>query len=365
MEDIVGANYRYLKCLSVLLFASLFEVCDGRDKIAVCVTGQVGRLIPDYFVDGLILANPNYDFHLLFYLYQSPAIYTTKHIIEDTIYQNMTGAEIRMSLHGMFALPNSVVEGVFLNRLLSKSEWKQRTNLGSFDLFQQFKKMGHVMLNMYQHHEDCAIQIDAIEMQRGIKFAYIISTREDLYFFKPLSLNYLIERYIMSNSCELLTKGCLDFGGLNMRLQVIDARNNSKSSYYLRKVSRFIEFIRDKKGPFLNPERFEQYLAEDVNKWKVCKISVEEYPVTAARLSYVNRSVCFVHQELKQFGGSDPPCVPQDAMDFAIMHLCPKVSTRYEFIPWQTFAFVPNSAFPMPPSSNRHSTDYEINVINK
>ena len=153
-----------------------------------------------------------------------------------------------------------------------------------------------------------------------------------------------------------------------MRLQFMDARKNNSVIKYLQKVKHFIEYSRRGDIKFANPESFEQHLAEKVYNWKICKLPVEVYPVTAVRMSYINRSACFVHQELKLLGGTTPPCVPKSEMDFAIMNLCPLVNTRNEFAPFQSFAFVKNEYFQMPPEQfqllNKRSRDFEVNVLN-
>lgn len=347
--------------LSVLLLLVLFAPqCPAKSlsRIAVCISGQVGRMIPQYMVDGLFLSNPDYQFHLFFNLYHAPVVYTMKHVPADTIYQNMTNTEISLSLGQLFSLPNVRVESVIFSEPGTSSVWQQRTRLEDLALFHQFKKDGHVILDMYKHHQECSNQITHFEKTIEEKFTYIISTREDIFFFKPLDISSLVAKYMTAGPgaepCQLLTKGCLDFGGLNMRLQLILRGDDDSSLNYLRKVSRFVEISQRKDKRFLNPESFELYLAEEQYKWKTCKLPIEEYPITACRLSYINRSVCFVHQELKMYEESSPPCVPQSEMDFAIMHLCPRVPTRYQFKPWQSFAFVPNSAFPKVPPKRHH-----------
>ena len=180
---------------------------------------------------------------------------------------------------------------------------------------------------MYKHHEDCGNQIVQLELLNGFKFDYVISTREDIYFFKPLNLNALISKYMAkrNRACDLLTKGCLDFGGLNMRLQFF-RRGNDAEIRYMSKVSYFKKMMMKRKiRKFENPEMFEQHIAEKRLNMTVCKLDVEEFPVTAARLSYINLTVCFIHQELKLFERKSPPCVPKSDMDFAIMHLCPRL----------------------------------------
>jgi hypothetical protein len=183
---------------------------------------------------------------------------------------------------------------------------------------------------MYKHHEDCGQQIIQLESENDFKMDYIINTREDIYFFKPLDLTSLIGKHMTANTavgqetnaCDLLTKGCLDFGGLNMRLQLL--RRSPSGIDYMSKVSFFKQMMKKNKQ-FENPERFEQYMAEKVLQMRACKLDVEEMAITAARLSYVNLSVCFIHQELKLLQpASSPPCVPRAEMDFAIMHLCPR-----------------------------------------
>ena len=211
---------------------------------------------------------------------------------------------------------------------------------------------------MYKHHEDCGNQIVDLELKYGIKMDYIINTREDIYFFKPLNLSALVDKHMTVSStaktvqpCDLLTKGCLDFGGLNMRLQFL--KGGQSGTNYMRKVMHFKAMMQEPKRKFENPEIFEQYIAEKLLNMKVCKLDVEEMGVTAARLSYVNFSVCFIHQELKLLlPKSSPPCVPKSEMDFAIMHLCPRcddfttctIASSRSFASFASFASLPLQA---------------------
>ena len=167
--------------LLLLIMAGIFPGCHGRERVAVCVSGQLGRLMPEYFVDGLVLANPGFYFHFLFNLYNSPPIYTTKHVLVETIYQNMTDVELSSSLHNMFDLANSAVEGVVSERLYTRTEWKHRTGQRELGLFQQFAKSGHVMLNMYKHHEDCANRLLNLKGGKTLNF-HILYQHEKTYF---------------------------------------------------------------------------------------------------------------------------------------------------------------------------------------
>ena len=103
-------------------------------------------MIPEYFVDGLLTANPSFRFHLFFNLAISKVLYTTFNVIQDTKYQNMTKKEISFDLHELFGkIPNTEIANIAYDRLFTRMEWTNMTGLKKFDIFHQFKKSGYVM----------------------------------------------------------------------------------------------------------------------------------------------------------------------------------------------------------------------------
>ncbi len=74
---------------------------------------------------------------------------------------------------------------------------------------------------MYSYQVNCAQRITFTESLRGIHYPYIISTREDAYFFNPMDFAHLIHTF-NQRQCNIMTKDCLSWGGLNMRFQLLD-----------------------------------------------------------------------------------------------------------------------------------------------
>lgn len=103
-------------------------------------------MIPEYFVDGLLKANPNFQFHLFFNLAVSQVLYTTFNVIQDTKYQNMSTSQISQELYTLFGhIPNTNIENIAFDRLYTRVEWSKMTGLKKFNVFEQFKKSGYVM----------------------------------------------------------------------------------------------------------------------------------------------------------------------------------------------------------------------------
>jgi hypothetical protein len=103
-------------------------------------------MIPEYFVDGLLNANKDFQFHLFFNVAVSKVLYTTFNVIQDTKYQNMSTTRISQDLHSLFGkIPNSKIESIAYDRLYTRTEWSDMTGLKKFNVFEQFKKSGYVM----------------------------------------------------------------------------------------------------------------------------------------------------------------------------------------------------------------------------
>jgi len=80
-------------------------------------------MIPEYFVDGLLKANPSFHFHLFFNLAVSPVLYTTFNVIQDTKYQNMSTNDISLDLQGLFGnIPNTEIANITYDRLFTRTE---------------------------------------------------------------------------------------------------------------------------------------------------------------------------------------------------------------------------------------------------
>ena len=377
-----------IEILSLYGQRDIFTLPEHERIIAVCISGQPGRMLPELILSGLIHANINIQFHIYFNLQHSSPIFTNKHAVNEASlskYHNMSTGDISASLHALFRTINSRVVEVQFHAPHAAEYWKQALGLNgsqALDRISQFKgQYSHVILNMYQLQSHCASQIVRQERELNVSYVHVVNTREDVFFFRPLDLTALFKKYLSTNSsssgsgsgsgsggygsaghsgsssaaypntpapalpyCDLLTKGCLGWGGLNMRVQVL---RREHLPGYLDRIAGMRRLYSRGNESYFNPEIFEAAQAQALGM-RVCEVPVEEYPVTAARLSYLDGLPCFVHPELKRYEKESPPCVPEAVMQTAITRLCPRLKTRYQFIPWQTTPFIHNSAFPAP-----------------
>ena len=342
----------------------LFTLPEHERLIAVCISGQPGRMLPELMLSGLVNANINILFHVYFNLQHSSTVFTNKHAVNEASlskYHNMSTDAIKQSLQQLFRTVNSKVMEVQFHAPHSADYWKEVLHINTtLDRITQFKgPYSHVILNMYQLQSHCRNQIMEQERVLNISYVHIINTREDIFFFKPLDLTFILQKYMGTKNnnhtapppgisslgqpiCDLLTKGCLGWGGMNMRVQIL----RREHIHFMDRLT-LIQQLYVSNESYYNPEIFEMSMAQRL-RMQVCEVNVEEYPVTAARISYLDSLPCFVHPELKRYEKESPPCVPQSTMQLAITRLCPRLRTRYEFIPWQTTPFIPNKAFPLP-----------------
>lgn len=297
--------------------------------------------MPDYIKQSLIENNRDFFFHIFYNLQDSATVFTYRRPAFDSTYADKANENISHDLRELFSTDNSRVALVLFHEPQGKQHWKTFLSQQRLDRISQFRPNQHNILNMYSYHEACSNQIPLYEQEKRLTFRYIINTREDIYFFKPIDIRFLVTQYLHGSQCGLLTKGCLNWGGVNMRLQILHRDDGLK---YLKRIS-FYKSMFDTGDVVVMPETMELLQTERLGI-KLCNMSIEEFPVVAGRYSYINRTLCFTHQELKSYDLHSPPCVPTAHMDFAITHLCPREKTRYQFIPWQTTPFVPNSYYP-------------------
>ena len=95
------------------------------------------------------------------------------------------------------------------------------------------------------------------ERKFGFKFEFVVSTREDIYFFHPMDLGFLTQLLPVSNSssnCHIISKGCLENGGINMRLQLMSRADALK---VLGGRFPFYHALYGLNRSYKNPEQFE------------------------------------------------------------------------------------------------------------
>ena len=93
--------------------------------------------------------------------------------------------------------------------------------------------------------------MNASELQVENVNDYVVNTREDIYFFCiTFSLYDLIQR-TEKLGCDLVTKGCLEWGGLNMRFHLLNRK--TATQYMKSSLSLYGKLL--KKKVMLNVQR--------------------------------------------------------------------------------------------------------------
>lgn len=304
-------------------------------EVAVCISGQVARWQPHHLVKGLLKANPQFRFYLFFNIQahknHSEIVYNTD---PENVFQqsDMTGLNYEQSwqiLTEMNNLANSRVISLLYIAAANADEWKQALNTTKLDRITQYLHAQTTILNMYAHHPHCIEQILAYEKTRNTQiknnyltpfhFDYIASTREDVYFFKPMNLSPIASIITpnKNHSCDIPFKRCLNFWGFNMRFYLL--RRDVGVRFLGNRLS-FYRFMFDVNRTVENPERFELNLAVAL-QLSPCPMSVEDYPVTAARQSSQREGVCFIWFEVDR-------CVPKDSQQFVKQHFCAELRRK-------------------------------------
>lgn len=281
--------------------------------IAVCISGQVGRWQPHFFFKDFIDVNVQDNFFLFFNMQTSneknQVVHSTGSQFLVTKMAYMTHDQISTHLHEFIKTRrnNSNFLNITYHTLPEQDHYLQ--NYSQYgDRFQQrnMRLGSRIAVNihrMYYLQVKCAEQILQYESDHSSKFDYIISTREDIFFFQPMKIsnrlpkirqNTSISKPHNSGGCDLLLKDCLNFGGFNMRLQIFNRQ--SGITMLLNRLN-FFKTMNEKKKKCDNPEGFEKLEAKHYN-FIFCPQSVSVFPVTAVR-HVANDSFCFYNFELK------------------------------------------------------------------
>jgi hypothetical protein len=172
------------------------------------------------------------------------------------------------------------------------------------------------IMNMYKGQVQCAEQIVEYEKAQQHRYSlptpwqfdFLISTREDVYFYTPMIMEPLLaymqrDLAVGPKHCDVMAKNCLTFFGLNMRLQLWNRLAG------LNVLSHRFTFYRDMRTSGLkayNPESFEAMQAS-MYDLTLCPVNVTKVPVTAARHVH--------HGEICLYDFESKDCVPPSAYE--------------------------------------------------
>ena len=322
-------------CLFILLRPSLSN--DEHDyfnpkfnNIAVCVSGQVSRWIPETAVKYLLEANLRYRFTFFFNLQyhtsNSSFIFSTDaHIsFHPTKFVSMQQSEMFDYIHSMYgSVNNTKIASISYVPPRRLQEWENDFFKRKADRISQYSDVQHVILNFYAHQIRCVNQIEEYERLSNSTFDYVLSSREDIYYFRSVPLDYLLshlkvpipsEEPISSIHCDLIAKDCLQWGGMNMRWQLM-TRNATEWA-----MKRRIEYYRElftADQVIYNPEQFESAQMK-FYKLRVCEFSSNVIANAVGR-HIINDEICFLRPETLD------NCIPGDFNEFVQQRLCHKI----------------------------------------
>jgi len=307
--------------------------------VAICITGQIGRLQPRFLIANLLKANPTFVFRLFYALQatENPVedlVFNTEHGFHPTRFAYMTPMRIEQELSkDIHKSGNALVKATRFVTPKSIEAWRAFMGNNTLDRMTGFsdEMAQHTILNMYSYHEQCSRDIVEEETSSGRNFDYIVSTREDIYFFHPLDLTVLLADQA-SSQCNLYSKNCMTWGGINMRFQLLT--RSAGLSWLGTRLEFYKSLYNQSRIVDGGPERFERQQMEFLNLHH-CPVSVDRIPAAAARHTSVHQ-FCFVGQELgciarhcqePQWRGANYiSCWPGDLdIGWIVSHTCPPV----------------------------------------
>jgi hypothetical protein len=196
---------------------------------------------------------------------------------------------------------------------VKQDEWLRLFGVDQLDRITQYVGDRQVnILNMYNHQVECARHVERLEETErgGVPFDWIISTREDAHYFHDIDLQKLIIE--AQDECDLITKNCLDFSGINMRFQLL---RRQRGLHFLKTRLDFYKGMYTDNSTIQNPEMFEDKQAnQQSSMMKVCKRPISDVPVNVGRHT-TKGDFCFLHYEVEG-------CVPPEAVRYVNRKRC-------------------------------------------
>lgn len=170
----------------------------------------------------------------------------------------------------------------------TKTQWIKHLNYPPLDIIYQFPKIQENILNMYEKISLCGESIVGYKKESKIRYDFIVNTREDLIVLQDMDLKKLLPKIQNSkfstneSNCDLLAKGCLGWGGINTKFWIFSEREGV--AFMTSIISWYKHLIETNRNVF-NPETFDLIHLEHLGL-KHCGISVDDFPVTAARHTF-------------------------------------------------------------------------------
>jgi hypothetical protein len=324
-------------------------------SIAVCISGMPERLQPWHAFQHLVAANADkFRFHVIFaigehtrLMYSSrpdatfsstryAAYNTTSRLTEELQKEGRRfGLEFFETTTSSISSDNTrnapILSVLPFIPDVKEDVWLQAFDVSNLDRISQYVDDDAQVniLNMYNHQVECAKYIERLEEEDeemggggAQQFDWIISTREDAHYFYDMDLEGLLQK--SDDDCDLITKDCLDFEGINMRFQLLRGKigleflksrlDVYKGMYKNNKNGNGNEDKDEDGGVTIrNPEIFEDRQAGHAGM-KICKRSVSAVPVNVGRHT-TDGGFCFLPFEVEG-------CVPPEAVRYVDRKRC-------------------------------------------
>jgi hypothetical protein len=296
-------------------------------KVAVCITGQVQKWIPEFQIPNLIEFNRNTMFSFFFNLQFSQKYFNAQGI-KDVTPSNWTRIEFRRAFNlisEMYSSNHSDVVTFKFDLPYDLRKWQILLDqVGKpLDRISNHVKTQHFVLNTYQNQLSCIEEILEYENQTQIKFDYIITTKEDAFYFHPISL---MDSYIMlkDDNCGVITKSCCAQGGINTRFQI--ARRDEGVRLFSSRID-FYQSLFEKNIKISSPEMFELLQLTSYG-FRNCTLPVDTIPITSAKINSTNQ-VCLMEKEIQSDDAhSDFSCIPKRFFDKMKALTCAKYKVK-------------------------------------
>ena len=293
------------------------------NSVAICISGQVGRWLPEQFVTSFIDANPRYHKYFFFNMNNESYKFSTNQnaIFSYGIDRHMKPSDIELYIRELYTRPDhSNVVSIHYHKRYELLKWKEIMGGLRLDAINQFNEttVTDNILNMYKNYVNCGHQIETTETRQGWSFQYIISTREDIYFYLPVYLDRILEDPANAGY-DIFFRDCLGYGGFNMRMEI--HKHDAGLVLLSSRLGYYHHLLLNRKH-YMNPEAFEVNHASHF-KFRARGVDVDKLAVTAARYKTYSKEsrtwsdYCFLYKELLS-------CYPKmyGMADFVTSHLC-------------------------------------------
>lgn len=178
----------------------------------------------------------------------------------------------------------------------------------------------------------------SLEESYGRRFKLVVSTREDVFLFRPVLLAPLLAQ--ADDECDFVAPKCLTWGGLNMHFQLM--RRRWGLAFLANRLSFYSDLISTNRRAS-NPQQFEKLHANQLGM-VLCPQPPTRLAAIAAR-HWEGGRLCFIESETlesctiggrpiswhdrQRSGCPAVPCYPRENASFINGRICPgKITTR-------------------------------------